>query len=527
MTLTIHTEQDEQRQLHMTIEVPEERVEKQMRQTARKLARDYRFPGFRQGRAPYAVVVGRIGRDNLRAEAVEELLQSVFEEAMDQVDPDAYAPAEFEDMEMEPLVLRFTIPLMPEVDLHDYRALRKEIEPVSVTEEAVNEALENIRARHQLLEEVERPVEGGDMVTIAGRGELILMEEVEEEEAEAQEEAEVGDEAAEVDETDDTFEEEDIDTVLFDTEGMELIMDAGKLFPGTPFVENLVGLSIGDKTSFSFTFPDDFEDEELAGKEAEFEIEILQVQNRDLPELNDDLAKEEGHESLAEMVEETRANLEKAAESQAKNELIDGMIEDMLAQATLVFPPAAVELEIDNRIESFKQQVTRSGWQWEDYLTLQGTAEEGLREDFREAAEEAVRQQLVLRQFVLEEKLSVDEADVEAKIDERVMSFGDNETLTNSMREFYKKGAGLEMISSEILVDKVAERMKAILSGNAPELEALAEEAEEAEATAVDAPHEPEAVVDAGEAEEAAVEDEQSTAVDTPAGSAAEDERAE
>ena len=487
MTLTIHTEQDEQRQLLMTIEVPEERVEKQMRNTARKLARDFNIPGFRRGRAPYNVILKRVGRDNLRAEAVEEILQPVFEEALEEVEPDIYAPAQFDDMDLEPLVLKFTIPLVPEVQLGDYRALRKEIEPVTLSEEAVAEALENIQTRHQKLEEVDRAVEAGDMVTISGKGELIIVE-ADEDEDEDQAAEEEGSEIEAVEETENEQDDEVDDTVLFDTERLELLMDSEKLFPGTDFVANLIGMSLGDNKSFDITFPEDFEDEDMAGKEATFDIEILQVQSRDLPALDDALAEEEGHESLEALKEKTEENLLTAAKSQAKNDLIEGMIDDMLEDTTMVFPPAAVDQEIDNRIESFKSQVTRSGWEWDDYLKLQATTEDDMRGDFREAAEEAVHHQLVLRQFVLDEKLTVTEEDIDAKIDEQLSAFGDNEMLANSMRDYYKQGAGFDMLSSEVLMDKVAERMEAILSGNAPDLEALeAEETEdEAEDTAVD-----------------------------------------
>ncbi|MCA9901880.1 MAG: trigger factor family protein, partial [Anaerolineales bacterium] len=121
MTLKIQTEQDDQRQLLMTIEVPEDRVEKQMQVTARKLAKEVSIPGFRRGKVPYQVLVKRLGRDALRTEAVEDMLQSVFTEALDEVDPDIYAPANFDDMQMEPLVLKFTVPLTPEVTLGNYR----------------------------------------------------------------------------------------------------------------------------------------------------------------------------------------------------------------------------------------------------------------------------------------------------------------------------------------------------------------------------------------------------------------------
>lgn len=527
MTLTIHTEQDDKRQLLMTIEVPEERIEKQMRETARKLARDVNVPGFRRGKAPYQVIVSRVGREALRGEAVEDLIQPVFAEALEQINPDIYAPAQFHDLEMEPLVLKFTIPLTPEVDLGDYRSLRKEIEPVTITEEALAEALERLRVRHQVLEEVERPAAAGDQVAVSGRGELILVEAEpdDSEDADAEDTPEEAvDDAIDGEEAYD--EEEEDQDVLFDTDRMNLVLDSEKLFPGTPFVENIVGMSVGESKDFTFTFPDDFEDEELAGKEAMFSIELLQVQSREVPPLDEELAQKEGYETLAELQAETQKNLQVAAEAEAQNELIDGMIHDMLEIATMVYPPTAVEMEIDNRVRSFKNQVTRAGWEWEDYLKLQVTGEETLREEFREAAEDAVRHQLVLRQFVLTEKLQIKDEDIEAKIAERTSAFSDNETLAKSMRDYYAKGAGLDMISSEILMDKVGQRVKAILEGTAPALDELeadeetaAAAAEEMTASEEDAPAEEpemEATVTEDNQTEALVEEE--TAVDTTSG---------
>ncbi len=491
MTLTIHTEQDDRRQLKMTIEVPEERIEKQMRETARKLAKDINLPGFRRGKAPYSVVVSRIGRDALRGEAVEEMLQSIMEEALDEVKPDIYAQVQLDDMEMDPLVLKVTIPLTPEVILGDYRSLRKEIEPVTVTDEAVQEALKRIRVRYQELEEVDRPTAVGDMIVISGRGELIVEADEDEDEGEEEDTAvpHPPSDATESD-NDDNFEEEededDNDDILFDSSRLEIPLDNTEIFPGTPFVENLVGLSVGESKDFTFVFPEDYEQEEMAGKEAMFSVELLEVKSRHLPELDDELAQKEGHETLAELEEATRDRLREMAESQANNELVDHMVREMLEMSTLVYPPAVVETEIDGRIQSFKNQVTRSGWQWDDYLKMNATSEAAMREDFREVAEEAVHHQLVLRQLVLDEKLKIKDEDVEGKIEERIAAFKDNEVLANSMREYYRKGAGFDMLSGEILMDKVTERVKAIYSGTAPSLAELA--AKEADATEEEAP---------------------------------------
>jgi trigger factor len=179
-----------------------------------------------------------------------------------------------------------------------------------------------------------------------------------------------------------------------------------------------------------------------------------------------------------ETVEELRAGLlerlQQEAEEQAKEALIEGMVDDLLVDAELIYPPAAVEMEIDETYETFKNQIARSGWDFDDYMKLQNLSEEALREDFRESSEDRLQRRLAMRQFVLDEKLRIETEDVEALIDERVERFADNEELRNSMRDFYLSGSGFDMISSEVLSDKVYARITEILSGTAPDLAELA-----------------------------------------------------
>lgn len=481
MTLTIHKEEDEQRQLALTIEVAETRVEQAMRKTARKLARNMNIPGFRKGKAPYNVLLRRFGRDAIRADTIEEMIQPIFEEAIDQLEESPYAQANFDNMEMEPLVLKFTIPLSPQVTLgEEYRELRKEIEPVTVTEEALADALERVRVRHQVLEPVERAVALTDMVTLSGTGELVADDTEEETETAAVETvaaAEIAAEETETTETDiESIKEEATERLIFSEDRIDLVMESDKVFPGTPFIENIVGLSAGDEHTFRFTFPDDYEDEDLAGKEAEFNIEIINVQSRDLPELDDELAQQEGdYETVNDLRTALREQLQTQAENEAKNQLIEEMIDDLLKDTKLVYPPAAVEGEIDGMMENIKSQTQRSGWEWEDFLRLHGKKEDDIREDFRESATERLERQLILRQFILDEKLTVQANDVDAYIDERVAAFEDNDELQESMRNYYRSGYGFDMMSSEILMDKAYKRIEAILSGNAPDLDAIDE----------------------------------------------------
>ncbi len=459
MTLTIQSSEDDLRQLTLTIEVDEDRVRKAMQKKARELSREVHLPGFRPGKAPYDVLVRRIGEDTLRAEAVEDLVQPVFEEALEQEGVDLYAQPSLENIELHPVTFKFIVPLSPTVVLGDYRAIRQDVEDVQVTDEALTEALEYVRMRHQVIEPVERAAEAGDVVTISGRGKFTTPKPAAE-----------GEEA--------TTEGE----MLFEEESLDILLDDKTLFPDTPFVENLIGMSVGDQKEFTFVFPDPYEqDAEYAGREATFDVTVLAVKRRELPALDDELAKLEGkYETLDELREALRDDLAKEAEAAIKEKTIDDMIHHLIEDATMVYPPAAVEAQIDDMLEDFKNRLARSGWKYEDYLNLQGMTEENLRADFNENAEDQLRHQLALRQFILDEKLRVTAADVDELIDERIARF-DNPGLRDSMRAYYRKGQGFDMISSEVLSNKAYERIRAIFSGNAPDLDALDEEAADEE----------------------------------------------
>ena len=459
MTLTIQSSEDDLRQLTLTIEVDEDRVRKAMQKKARELSREVQLPGFRPGKAPYDVLVRRIGEETLRAEAVEDLVQPVFEEALEQEGIDLYARPSLDNIELNPVSFKFTVPLSPTIVLGDYRTLRQDVEDVQVTDEALDEALEYVRMRHQVIEPVERAAEIGDVVTISGRGKFT-----------APKPAAEGEEAATEGE------------MLFEEESLDILLDDKTLFPDTPFVENVVGMSVGDQKEFTFVFPDPYEqDAEYAGREATFDVTVLTVKRRELPALDDELAKLEGkYETLDELRESLRSDLAKEAEAAVKEKTIDDMIHHLIEGATMVYPPAAVEAQIDDMLEDFKNRLTRSGWKYEDYLNLQGMTEENLRADLSENAEDQLRHQLALRQFILDEKLRVTAADVDTLIDERIARF-DNPGLRDSMRNYYRSGQNFDLISSEVLSNKAYERARAIFSGNAPDLDALEEDAADEE----------------------------------------------
>jgi trigger factor len=439
VSFTISKEEDEQRQLKVTVEVEESRVQKEMDQVIRRLSREAHIPGFRRGKVPKNIIINRFGKDALRAETVEELMETLVMEIFDEINADEiahYQPV-MDDMEVEPLVLKFTIPLEPVVTLGDYRAIRKELEPIEVTDEALEDAIEHIRSHHQVLEEVDRPAEAGDMVNIHGDGWLV--------------------------EDDERFWHIHDDDILLDPE---------RAFPDLPVVENIIGMSAGEEKEFSFNFPEDYEEEELAGKEAKIEIALHKVQTRFLPELDDELAQKEGDfETVEDLIEDLKKELHQQAEEQAKANLMDEMVDDMIADVEMVYPPAAVEAEIDNLKRNMINQLKQYGWEGDDLG-------EDFREDAREQAEENVRRGLTLRQFVLQEKIKVTDADIDGAMEDRLSRFEDNEELREQLRSIFMQGQSFETMQQSIIEEKIYERMKAIVTGNAPDLASLEEEDE-------------------------------------------------
>ena len=438
MTLKIDTHEDENRQLNVTIEVADARVQKQMKKTARKLARELRVPGFRPGKAPFSIIRGYVGEESLRAETLQALLPQVYDEALKEIDVQPYVQPTLDDVQHEPMVLKMTIPLEPAVDLGDYRAMRKEIAPVTVSDEAIEEAMQATLDRAATTEVVERAAAMGDTVTLAGQGHL-------------------GD-----DESD----------IIFKDEGFETRLEEDGIFPGTPFVENIVGMSADDEKSFSFTFADDDEDAQVAGKEAHFTIKLVSVQERTVPEMTDEFVAEQGGD--ADTVEALRAetadNLQKQAESQFKNDLLEESITEIIENVEeLSYSPAVVEAEITEMVNSMKQRVEQAGMQWDQYIASSDMSEAEMREDYEESAVERVERRLVFQQFVENEKIELTDEEVDAKMEEQLATY--DESFREIMRNFMEQ-QGTMMIRQELLMDKVHERLLAVYAGEAPDLDA-------------------------------------------------------
>ena len=443
--MKVSTETLQNRQLHLTIEVDEERTQKAMRNAARQIARQVNIPGFRKGKAPYELIVQRFGEDTVRKEAADALVEKVYREAIEQEEIQPYAPGALQDVELKPLTFQFTISLPPALDLGDYRNYRRKPRKVRVYKKEIQQALEEIRKQHAIFDPVERPVarDDGVMIDLVGR----TVEGV-------------------------TFLQQDGVRVLLEHESDE---------PAPGFADAIVGLEAGEERTFTLTLPDDFPQEELRGQEAEFTVKMLEVYESILPALDDDLARTAGnYDSFKELEKEVKEQLRQATQQKIDEEYTAQVLQDLLEQAQIEYPLVMLEEALDDAVKEVEEVVKREAkLSLEDYLRFQGQTLEDLRADLEPRAVTRLRRILMLGEVITLEGLGVDEEEINARIEELSAPWG---TRTDDVRASLDSQENRAAIRSRLLANKAVERLVAIAKGEAPELPPAEEErGEEAE----------------------------------------------
>ena len=458
-TLKIDTQPQDNCTLALTVEVDDDRVQPALKAAARRLAKQLRFPGFRPGKAPYETVLRQVGEGALYNEALESLGQEVYQEALEQAKIEAFAPAELEHVDLKPMVLKFVVPLRPEVELGDYRGtLRVDYTAPDVTDEAVQESLEHLREHQSELTPVERPAQLGDVVTLDAKGYL-------------------------------NDGENPSDFLLADKD-VALLLDEAADWPMPGFAPEVVGLSAGEEKKFDLTFPEAYPNESLKGQVAHFEVTVKEVKQRALPEWSDELAKSFGdYESLDDLRAKVRADLLAQAEHSSGHEYSDKVVNELAEQAQVKYPPVVLEQELDEYLEDLDRRLREQRLTLDDYLKIQGKSKEEFREEVRPQAEKRLKRTLVLGKVVDLEGLTVEGDEIEQAIDRLSTPWGEQ---AGEMRKVLSNDRARRMVSLDVLSEKAVARLVAIAKGEEvpplPEKPAAGAEAE----TAAPADAEPE-----------------------------------
>jgi trigger factor len=425
--------------MRLTIELDEKETQQAMQRAARNISRQVNIPGFRKGKAPYDLVLQRFGEDTVRKEAAEVLLAEVYDKALVQEGIEPYAPAELEKVDLDPITFAFSVPLRPVIELGDYRDYRLKYKQVKVSKSKVEEALEDIRMQNAILELVERPVEMGDGASVSFSvtvdGETVLKE----------------------------------DTA-------HVMVEADASYPAPGFAKELVGMSAGDKCTFTLTLPDDFPREDLRGQEAEFSAKLMEVYDQTIPDLDDDLARTVGgFGSLKELEKQIKEQIRQGTQQEIDQEYVDQVLSDLVEQAQIEYPPVSLERELDETAEEFKRIVRRDAkLSLEDYLRLQNKTMEAFREELTPSAEARLKRALLLGQIVQLEELDVDKEEIHAQIEAMSAQWG---VRAEEVRSSLNSDAGQQAVRSRLLANKAVQRLVAIAKG---EMEADAGEEEKA-----------------------------------------------
>jgi trigger factor len=240
-------------QVKVLVELDAAEAEDKLRQTTRKLSREFNVPGYRRGKAPHHAVLRVLGREAVQQQALEDFGNDLYEQAITEIEYKPYEVGRLEDVAWDPFVMTVMVPIEPEVDLGDYRSVRLPFEVNEVTDSAVGDYLEGLRQEHAQWIPVDRPAELGDQVVVYVR-------------------AKAGDET------------------ILEEESMELLLEAGSDKPLPGVAEEIVGLKAGDSVEFDLALPPEEDEEGAEPSAAHVYVDLNTVRFRDLPAMDDELA---------------------------------------------------------------------------------------------------------------------------------------------------------------------------------------------------------------------------------------------
>ena len=411
-------------QVRIHFDVPAEAFEAAIQKAYLKMRGRIRVPGFRPGKAPRKVIENMYGADIFYEDAFNEVAQEQYDAAIDEHDlfpVDQPTVDNVDEMKAgENLQFSITVYVKPEVTLGSYEGLKATRFVHTVTDEEIDRRIQQDVAKATTAEDVEgRPVQEGDTVKLNYSG--------------------------------------SVDGVKFEggtAENQTLEIGSGAFIPG--FEEQLVGMNIDEEKTIKVTFPKEYHAEDLAGKEADFEVKILGIQQAVKPELDDDFAADVSDYTT---FEEYKAAIVKELQEQADNSTRVRLENDLIQQATDAsdcdIPEAMIARQLETMKQRLKYNMMYQGLKFEDYLKYTGQTEADVDEQNRPQAINDVKMELVMEAIVSKEQPDVTDEDVDKQIEERAKRYN---RPVDSYRENMSERE-MENIREEVKMRKVLDKM--------------------------------------------------------------------
>ncbi|AMA53347.1 MULTISPECIES: trigger factor [Bacillus] len=383
--MSVKWEKQEGNEGVLTVEVDAETFKTALDDAFKKVVKQVSIPGFRKGKIPRGLFEQRFGVEALYQDALDILLPVEYPKAVEEagIEPVDRPEIDVEKIEKgESLIFTAKVTVKPEVKLGDYKGLGIEKDDTAVTDEDVQNELKALQERQaELVVKEEGAVEEGNTVVLDFEG----------------------------------F----VDGEAFEggkAENYSLEVGSGSFIPG--FEDQLVGLEAGAEKDVEVTFPEEYHAEELAGKPAVFKVKIHEIKAKELPELDDEFAKDidEEVETLAELTEKTKKRLEEAKENEADAKLREELVLKASENAEIDVPQAMVDTELDRMLKEFEQRLQMQGMNLELYTQFSGQDEAALKEQMKEDAEKRVKSNLTLEAIAKAENLEVSDEEVDAEL---------------------------------------------------------------------------------------------------------------
>ncbi|MBN1440108.1 MAG: trigger factor [Anaerolineales bacterium] len=439
--MKIQVDQKESCEAVVTVELDPSAVESAMQKAARRLSEKKNLPGFRKGKAPYSRILQVWGEEAILDEALDALGPEVYRRVLEEqkIEPSA-AGRMHRIVSRDPLTLEFLVPTQPVVEIRDYRSVRVPYEEPAVSEEDVEKAMDELRQPQSILMPVERPAQKGDVLSADVQAGIL---------------AENG-----------KIQPLEIDGET-NPQDLELDDNLGGMFPGAG--PELVGIREGETRTVSIRFPDTFPIARLKGLQAQITVRCLGVKIRKIPEWNDDLVQSVSvFATVEELREEVRKRLKMQAEESKEEEYADAVIDKMVEGANIVFPPALLEEEIDDEIQTLGRRLEQRRASLEVYLRTLPEGLDGLRKQLEPNARRKLIRRLLLTELVKREKLEPSDAAVEAKLKmyQSLYAQSPGKTKNNpSVEDTFRR-----LASNDVMSRLIVQRVVAIGKGSAPEL---------------------------------------------------------
>ncbi|MGO1369726.1 MAG: trigger factor [Senegalia sp. (in: firmicutes)] len=414
-------EKKENNQVTLKFEVEYNEFDKAIQKAYLQNRSKFNISGFRKGKAPRKIIESRYGEGVFYEDAINIVLPIAYEKAIDEnkIEPVDRPDIDISELEKgKPVIFTAEITVKPEVELGEYKGIEVEKNEYNVEDEDVENELKTMQDRNSRLVEVEdREIKEGDNVIIDYSG--------------------------------------SIDGEKFEggtAENQSLEIGGGQFIPG--FEEQLVGKNAGDDVEVNVDFPEDYQAEELKGKSAKFDVKIHEIKEKELPELDDEFAKDVSEfDTLDELKSDIKTKLEEEAKNKEKSEFENSVIEKVMENAKVEIPEVMVESQTEEEVRNLDYKLRYQGLDLEKYLELTNSKIEDLKEQLKPNALNLVKSDLVLDAIAKEEEIEASDEEVDKEIEKYAeQSKQDVSKFKKNLRE-----SDLESIKMGIIKTKTVE----------------------------------------------------------------------